>query len=127
MVDSVNDWLWLLAAEPIVLVDAFPMLRVQDEVGQLVGLGVATTWDAPEAHLDAKLIDLIAKRIKSLEQAFVLEVEAAGVEVSILTPRSDPCGHSVDQVGRVTLDNNFVDASFMPEIASMTEHVADLG
>lgn len=122
-----NDWLCLVATEPVILVQAFPTLRVQDEVGQLVGLCVAFTRDTPEAHLNAKSIDFVAECIESFEEAFVFEVKATGVEVSILTPRSNPCSHSVDHVGRVAFDDDFVDASFMLEIAIGTEHVADLG
>lgn len=43
MAVSINNWLWLLAAKPIALVNVLPVLCIQDEVGQLVGLSVIST------------------------------------------------------------------------------------
>lgn len=103
---------------------------------QLVGIHIRTAWDLPEACLDTEFVDLVTEAVKLLNEISVAERKAAGIEVAVGAPLNDPVRHTIDEVRRIGLDDDLVDAAGMlvaavgedvPEVAESVDGGGQLG
>jgi len=92
---------------------------------QLVGVRVRTARNLPETRLDAKFVDLVAEVVKLLNKISVAKRKTTGIHVAVVAPFDNPVSHAVDEICRVGLDDNLVDAAGM-FVSTVREDVPEL-
>ena len=63
--------------------------------------------------MNAKFINLIAEVVKLLNEVLVAKRKTASIQVAVVAPFDDPVGHTVDEIRRIGLDDDLIDATGM--------------